>query len=30
MMVTRPGSNAPIKISVDQWPSFKARGYHHA
>ena len=30
MLVTRPGSNAPIKISVDQWPSFKARGYHHA
>lgn len=30
MMVTRPGSNAPIKITADQWPSFKARGYHHA
>jgi hypothetical protein len=30
MMVTRPGSNVPIKITADQWPSFKARGYHHA
>ena len=30
MMVTRPGSNTPIKITVDQWPSFKMRGYHHA
>ena len=30
MMVTRPGSNAPIKITTDQWPAFKARGYHHA
>jgi hypothetical protein len=30
MMVTRPGSNEPIKITADQWPSFKARGYHHA
>ena len=30
MMVTRPGSNRPIQITVDQWPSFKMRGYHHA
>ena len=30
MMVTRPGSNAPIKITTTEWPSFKARGYHHA
>jgi len=30
MMVTRPGSNTPIKITRDQWPSFKMRGYHHA
>ena len=30
MMVTRPGSNRPIEITVDQWPSFKMRGYHHA
>ena len=30
MMVTRPGSNVPIKITADQWPAFKARGYHHA
>jgi len=30
MMVTRPGSNRPIEITVDQWPSFKIRGYHHA
>ena len=30
MMVTRPGSNAPIKITATEWPSFKARGYHHA
>jgi len=31
MMVTRPGApNEPIKISATEWPSFKARGYHHA
>ena len=30
MMVTRPGSNEPIKITATEWPSFKARGYHHA
>ena len=30
MMVTRPGSNVPIKITATEWPSFKARGYHHA
>ena len=30
MMVTRPGSNKPIKITATEWPSFKARGYHHA
>ena len=30
MMVTRPGSNVPIKITTTEWPSFKARGYHHA
>ena len=29
MMVTRPGSNKPIKITAE-WPAFKARGYHHA
>lgn len=30
MMVTRPGSNVPIKITATEWPAFKARGYHHA
>jgi len=31
MMVTRPGApNVPIKITATEWPSFKARGYHHA
>ena len=31
MMVTRPGApNEPIKITATEWPSFKARGYHHA
>jgi len=30
MMVTRPGTNEPIKITATEWPSFKARGYHHA
>jgi len=30
MMVTRPGSNEPIKITATEWPAFKARGYHHA
>ena len=29
MMVIRPGTKEPIKITAAQWPSFKARGYHH-
>jgi len=31
MMVTHPMTpNKPMKITTDQWPSFKMRGYHHA
>ena len=31
MMVTHPKTpNKEIKITTDQWPSFKMRGYHHA
>ena len=31
MTVTHPKTpNKAIEITVDQWPSFKMRGYHHA
>jgi len=31
MMVTHPMTpNKPMQITVDQWPAFKLRGYHHA